>query len=195
MKTIYIFTVFAALLVSCGGDSSTDEKELELRERELELREREMANEQGGEQEEAYGELDDGLAGDASSGSSYSSSSNNTSSRPRQKSSDELRQELYRTEMNNPKNYLSTSYDLTYKVFSGEDKITGKIRNSATLATFKDVVLTVTYSTSTGTNLGSKNYVVYDYVYPGSSTDFLIKTTSPKGTKQIGVKVYSAKSE
>jgi hypothetical protein len=81
---------------------------------------------------------------------------------------------------------------LNYKVFSGKDEIKGTIYNSATLATFKDVTLTVTYSSNTGTNLYSENFVVYDFIYPGSSTDFNIKTYSPDGTKRIGVKVKSA---
>lgn len=123
------------------------------------------------------------------------SAQNNYAPPPRQKTEEELREELYEREKKKPTDHLSVSYDLSYKILTGEDKITGTIYNSASMATFKDVVLTISYSTATGTELGSENYVVYDYVYPGSSKSFTIKTYSPKSSKQIGVKIKSAKSE
>ncbi len=63
------------------------------------------------------------------------------------------------------------------------------------MAIFKDIVLTVTYSTVTGTVLLSEDYIVYRYVYPGSSISFNVKTYSPKGTKQISVVVKDAIGE
>jgi len=116
-------------------------------------------------------------------------------SAPREKTAEEIRQDLYEKEKRKPKDYLSTSYKLNYKVFSGKDEIKGVIYNSATMATFKDVVLTIKYSTATDTELLREVYTVYDYVYPNSSTNFLIKTYSPKGTKKIGVYIKSATSE
>ena len=142
---------------------------------------------------------------DTNSTDTYNSSNNNSYSEPtntqqnnytppppKQKTEEELRQELYNKEKKKPKDYLSVTYKLKYKVLSGQDQITGTIYNSASMATFKDIVLTVTYSTNTGTELSTEDYVVYEYVYPGSSTSFNIKTYSPSGTKQIGVKVKSA---
>lgn len=127
--------------------------------------------------------------------SNSESSSKSNSKPPREKTPEELRQELYSKEKKKPKDYLSVSYNLDYKVFSGKDVINGTIYNSATMASFKDVVLKVTYSTGTGTELGSEEYVIYKYVYPGSSTSFQIKTVSPSSTKQIGVKIKSAIGE
>lgn len=127
---------------------------------------------------------------------SYDESSSSYNSEPqREKTPEELKQELYAKEKKKPKDYLTVSYNLDYKVFSGKDVINGTIYNSATMASFKDVVLKVTYSTGTGTELGSEEYVVYKYVYPGSSTSFQIKTVSPQSTKQIGVKIKSAIGE
>ncbi|HLP55026.1 MAG TPA: GYF domain-containing protein [Fluviicola sp.] len=125
------------------------------------------------------------------SGGSYTPASNTE----QPKSAEELREELYRKEMRDPENYLSVSYDIGYRLLSGKDEIKGEIYNNATMATFKDVVLTVTYSSKTGAELGSENYVIYEYVYAGSSTPFNIRTYSPSGTKQIGVSVNSAKAE
>ena len=115
--------------------------------------------------------------------------------KPRQKTEEELREELHQKEMKKPKDYLMVTYKLNYKVFSGKDEIIGKIYNSASMATFKDIVLTVVFSTETETELSRKDYVVYDYVYSNSDLPFSIKTYSPSGTKRIGVSIKSAKGE
>lgn len=114
---------------------------------------------------------------------------------PRQKTAEELRQELYKKEKTRPGDYLSVTYKLNYKVLSGKDEIIGTVYNSASMATFKDIVLTVTYSTNTDTELSRENYTLYEYVNPGSSKSFNIKTYSPSGTKKIGVYVQSATGE
>ena len=195
MKYFIYLICTTALLTACGNsDNSTTEKDLELREKELELKESELALQQSQNNSNS-----DMSSNDRSVQTNQSTPNRNTynpqPSTPREKSAEELREELYRKEMKNPKEYLSVTYDLTYKVLSGEDKITGNIYNYASMATFKDVVLTVTYSTATGTYLGSEEFVKYDYVYPGSSVPFLIKVYSPDGTKQIGVKIKSAIAE
>jgi len=137
----------------------------------------------------------DSSSDDESSSDYNESSSNYNSEPPREKTPEELKQELYAKEKKKPKDYLTVSYNLDYKIISGEDVINGTIYNSATMASFKDVVLKVTYSTGTGTELGSKEFVVYKFVYPGSSTSFQIKTYSPQNTKQIGVEIKSAIGE
>jgi hypothetical protein len=113
----------------------------------------------------------------------------------REKTLEELRQDLYSLEKQNPKSYLSVSFSLDYKVLSGEDVIKGYIYNSATIATFKDVVLLVTYKTGTGTVLSTEEFTVYQYVLPGNSTNYKIKTYSPRNTKQINVEVKGAVGE
>ncbi len=115
--------------------------------------------------------------------------------KPRQKTEEELREELHQKEMKKPKDHLSVTYRLNYKLFSGKDEIIGKIYNSASMAIFKDIVLTVVYSTETETELSREDYVVYDYVYSNSEIPFNIKTYSPSGTKRIGVHIKSAKGE
>jgi hypothetical protein len=182
MKTSSLFIILILIISSCNNSSSS-EKELELRERELELRERELS----------MGNNSDNTQSNESVSNQNSTYTN--TSRQSVKTESELRQDLSTKEGRNPKNYLSVDYDLTYKVLSGQDKITGRIYNTATMATFKDVVLTVSYSTETNTSLGKENYIIYDYVYPGSSVPFTIKTYSPEGRKKIGVTIKSAKSE
>jgi hypothetical protein len=175
----YVFFVF----YSCTN--SSNEKELEIRERELALKERELE----------MGISTNSPRSHERSDNNRSQNQNNSNSGHRVKTESDLRNELESKEKRNPKTYLSVDYDLNYRLFSGKDEIKGTIYNSATMATFKDVILTVTYSSNTGTKLYSENFVVYDFIYPGSSTDFNIKTYSPEGTKQIGVKIKSASTD
>ena len=129
---------------------------------------------------------------DNSNQNNSTSDYNTESARPRPKTEEELREELYNKEMRKPKDYLTVSYDLTYRVFSGKDEIRGTIYNSANFASFKDVVLTVAYFSATDTEIDRETFTVYDYVYAGSSSDFVIKTFSPQGTKKIGVYIKNA---
>ena len=115
--------------------------------------------------------------------------------KPREKTAEELRAELYQKEKKRPMQYLSETHTLSYRVFSGKDQISGDIYNSATMATFKDIVLTLVYTTNTGTELGRENFTVYKYCYPGSSTSYLIRTHTPDGTRRIGVAVSGALAE
>jgi hypothetical protein len=117
---------------------------------------------------------------------------NTQAARPRQKTEDELREELHNKELRKPKEYLTVTYDLTYRVFSGKDEIKGTIYNNANFASFKDVVLTVAYFSATDTEIDRETFTIYDYVYAGSSSDFVIKTYSPQGTKKIGVYIKNA---
>lgn len=191
MTHLFTFASLIILLVSCGNSNSIREKELALRERELALKEQELALKESSANTEF----------DYEAPTSYTSSTADIPAKQqqtkatvisRQKSESELRAELYNTEKRNPKNYLSVDYDLTYKVLTGEDKISGQIYNYASITTFKDIKLKVSYFSDTDTEITSKIYVVYDYVHPGGSTPFVIKTFSPEGTKKINVKISNA---
>jgi hypothetical protein len=109
-----------------------------------------------------------------------------------QKTAEELRQELKVREQTNPITYLSAEYKLNVTFWTSQDVINGFINNSASIARFKDVVLTITYFTETDTELKSENFVLYKFFEPNSKTPFEIKTKSPNATKKIGVKVKEA---
>lgn len=109
-----------------------------------------------------------------------------------QKSPEELRQELKTREQTNYKDYLSVKYDLTKTFWTEEDVIKGLIANTASIARFKDIVITITFFTATDTELGSQDFVEYKFFEPNSKTAFEIKTKSPSATKKIGVTIRSA---
>jgi len=108
---------------------------------------------------------------------------------------DNIKQELLNTEIKSPLTYLSVHYNLDVKIRlikESEDIIKGTIYNSATMATFKDAVIQVDFSTETGTVIETKYYTLYKYFMPGKSKNFQINVISPSGTRKIGVYIVSA---
>ena len=122
--------------------------------------------------------------------SSYNSSP--TVNKPREKSEYELREDLKAKEEKKPLKYLNVDYKLEYKVFTGEDKITGNVYNTATVADFTNVEIEITYSNSFDVFLGSEIYYLDGIVNADNYTQFSTKVKSPSGTKKIGLKVISA---
>lgn len=106
----------------------------------------------------------------------------------KEKSPEELKQELKSREQSNPVEYLDISFNLRMNLL-GEDVIEGYIFNNATMATFKDVQLHIRYYSKTKTLINSEKQVLYEYLAPRSKKEFKIKTYSPKGTKTIGIDV------
>ena len=74
-----------------------------------------------------------------------------------------------------PLTFLSVDGKL-WENLIGQTVIEGDITSSATVAHFKDVVLKVNFYTKTGTFLGSEDFVIYEFVKPGQSTYFKIKS-------------------
>lgn len=108
----------------------------------------------------------------------------------RQKSPEELRQELKMTEHQNFNQYLTVeTKSADYKLWTNNYSITGSINSTASLARFKDAVLTVTFLSSTDTELKSVDFVIYKFLEPNSKTDFEIKTKIPSATKKYNVQI------
>lgn len=72
--------------------------------------------------------------------------------------------------------------------------IEGKLSSSSTIAKYKDVVVNVNFYTKTDTYLSSEEFVVYEFVNPGSEVDFKIKTKAPKGYDKLSLEIIEAKS-
>ncbi len=93
---------------------------------------------------------------------------------PREKTPEELRIELLDNKKQNPSSYLNLTYNLEVKVRlirESEDRINGTIINSATMATIKDVVLSVKFITNTDAVLETRSYTVYEFIIPNGSKD------------------------
>ena len=94
-------------------------------------------------------------------------------------------------EQTNFNDYLSVDYNFGLAIFSDVQIIKGSIKNSATIAKFKDIVLTITFFSETNTELDSKDFVIYKFFEPNSEVNFEIRTEYPNATSKIGVTIKS----
>lgn len=88
---------------------------------------------------------------------------------------EELKAQLYETECNEPSKYIegSLNYQPIYKHLLSMKvkgmKLNFDIRNKATLATFKDVNVRISFLSKTGANVLEKNITIYEFLGPGKS--------------------------
>jgi hypothetical protein len=68
----------------------------------------------------------------------------------------------------------------------------GHIVNAASVATYKDAVLKITYYSATETELGSEEKTIYEYFQPGSKHSFKIKANGYEGTASVNFEVIGA---
>jgi len=128
------------------------------------------------------------------------------SEQDRPKTPEELRMELKVQEQSSPDEYLSATATMSPNRVKtreaglfrdaeyGTDgyNIEGKIKNSATIARFKDVVLTVTFMSQTETVIEQKDYVFYEFYEPNSTNAFSLHLYPPDATDKFNVTVKSA---
>jgi PBP1b-binding outer membrane lipoprotein LpoB len=107
---------------------------------------------------------------------------------------EQTKETLEQTEKKNPKRFLSVDgHDK--KNLARQTVIKGTISNKATLASYKDIDVELSFYSKTGALLLKDHEVVYKVVTPGSSENFKYKTYAPKGTDSIAMKISSAKVE
>ncbi len=107
---------------------------------------------------------------------------------------EQTKETLGQTEKKNPKRFLYVE---------GHDKknllrqtvIKGTITNKATVASYKDVDIELSFFSATGALLLKEHEVIYEIVAPGSSIHFKTKTYAPKGTDSVSMKITGAKVE
>jgi hypothetical protein len=96
------------------------------------------------------------------------------------------------TEQSQPTVFLKASGNYNENFWGDKIKVHGKITNSATVATFKDAVVRVTYYSKTKTVLGSNEYTIYEIFPPNSVKNFELKIQNYKDVNTIGWDVIKA---
>ena len=131
-----------------------------------------------------------------------------TSERP--KTAEELKVELEMQEKFSPHDYLSLD-NLSMKTKSKKTKrgglfrdaeyspdgvaLKGVIKNSATIADYKDVVVNVVYLSKTESVIKEAQYTIFEYFKHGTSTPFSINTRaedSPSSFESFNVTIVNA---
>jgi hypothetical protein len=114
-----------------------------------------------------------------------------TASVERPKSAAELRAELLDEEQRSPEDYLQVQ--ATYhRNFINQLVLEGDIASSASLATYKDPVLSVTWVSKTDTELETVQYPVYEVVRAQGSTHFKFKISAPGYVASVRVSISGA---
>jgi hypothetical protein len=106
----------------------------------------------------------------------------------------QTRETLEQTEKENPKRFLSVEGD-ERKNLIRQTVVKGTITNKATVASFKDIDVEISFYSETGALLLRDHEVVYKVVGPNSSENFKYKTYAPKGTDSVVMKIAGAKTE
>lgn len=82
---------------------------------------------------------------------------------------------------------------LTYRSnLIGQAVIEGVVTNSASVATYKDLVLHIKFSSRTGTVLAENDAVIYEFLPPGGSLRFKRKFKSPAYAATIDYDIVGA---
>lgn len=130
-----------------------------------------------------------------SPGTAYTSDSSGagslTASIERPKTAAELRAELLAQEQGSLEEYLQV--EATYhRNFINQLVLEGDIASSATLATYKDPVLSVTWVSKTNTELETVQYPMYEIVRSRGATHFKLKTSSPGYVASVRIGIAGA---
>jgi len=95
-------------------------------------------------------------------------------------------------ERSQPRNFLTADGNYNENFWGDKIKVYGVIKNTATVASYKDAVVRVTYYSKTKTELGSKEYTIYDNFPPHSEVKFELKIENYKDVNSIGWEVIQA---
>lgn len=107
---------------------------------------------------------------------------------------EQTKETLEQTEKKTPKRFLTVEGN-DKKNLIGQTVIKGTITNKATVASFKDVDVELSFYSKTGALLQRDHEVVYETIAPGNSTNFKTKTRAPTGTDSVAMKIFAAKVE
>ena len=75
----------------------------------------------------------------------------------------------------------------------GQTVVKGNVFNQAKMVHFKDVLVKLSFYSSTGTLLGEDRHTIYEAIAPGASISFKSKNFAPKATDSVAFKVETAK--
>ncbi|WP_017257829.1 DUF4339 domain-containing protein [Pedobacter arcticus] len=95
-------------------------------------------------------------------------------------------------ERSQPLNFLTADGNYNKNFWGDKIKVHGVIKNNATVATYKDALVKITYYTKTKSELGSKEYRIYETFPPHSEVKFELKIDNFKDVATIGWEVLKA---
>ena len=109
----------------------------------------------------------------------------------RPKTPEELRAELLAQEQAAPTDYLHVVGSYRRNLVD-QLVLEGDIANQATLASYKDPLLAVTWFSKTGTELDTKQYPIYELVRAQQSKHIKLKTNAPDYVASVSIGIAGA---
>lgn len=107
---------------------------------------------------------------------------------------EQTKETLEQTEKKNPKRFLTVEGHDRRNLLR-QTVIKGTITNKATVASYKDVDVELSFFSKTGALLEKDHEVIYETITPGSTKNFKTKYFAPKGTDSVALKIVAAKVE
>lgn len=95
-------------------------------------------------------------------------------------------------ERSQPTNFLSAEGNYRENIWGNKFKLECTIRNGATVATYKDVKIMITYYTKTKTAIRTNNYTLYELFPPSSNKKIDLTIDTYKNVHSIGIDILSA---
>ena len=102
------------------------------------------------------------------------------------------KESLRQKEKKDPQNFLSVGGYNRHNII-GQMVIKGSITNKASVASYKDVDIKLSFYSKTGTLLETDKETVYEVIKPGETKDFKTKYFAPKGSDSVSFEVLTAK--
>lgn len=99
---------------------------------------------------------------------------------------------IEQTERAQPTRFLRAEGSYNKILFGGKLKFDGAIKNTATVVTYKDVVVKLTYFSENKTAIGKIEHTVQDFFPPQSEKPFELTIENDKSIHSIGWEVIAA---
>jgi hypothetical protein len=123
----------------------------------------------------------------------FSCNSDNSKKEQAEKESYEATKEnLLKKEQKLPQQFLLVNGYNRKNIF-GQTVVKGVISNKATVATFKDITLKLSFFSRTKALLETDKETIFETVDPGKSKNFKTKYFAPKGTDSVALEILGAK--
>ena len=104
---------------------------------------------------------------------------------------EKVKETLADKEKNNPARFLTVN-NKEHKNIIGQTVVKGAISNNATVCSYHDVELRLSFFSKTGTKLDEVAETIYENISPGKTVKFKSKYFAPKGTDSVAIKVMKA---
>ncbi len=105
---------------------------------------------------------------------------------------DATKNSLLKKEEKNPAAFIAVKGN-SKKNIVGQTVVRGTLVNKATVSTFKDINIELTFFSRTKALLETDKETIFQILDPGESQDFKTKYFAPKGTDSVGLRVLGAK--